>query len=261
MKRKLEEFIFLFFVVIISGCIVITLFIPPIRLVKPKFVYEYGKEKVSTDIKKYAYVNDIVMKHATLDFSKIKNRVGEYPAKIVYQNKDYDFIVKIEDTIKPSVTLKDVEFFYSPGTIIAAKDLIARVDDASATTAYFIDENQNLEEEIILKETGSYVKRVVVEDAQGNRSASYRVKLTIGNHRKKPEFYGIEEITIKMETAFNPREGVSAYASNGTDLTDRIRIMKNNVNVHVVGTYEVIYYVVDDMNVSKQKSRKVCVVE
>lgn len=51
--------------------------------------------------------------------------------------------------------------------------------------------------------------------------------------------------TIKVGDKFNPLDGVSAKSGDGEDLTNKIEISDNEVNVDKAGTYKVSYYVKD----------------
>ena len=50
---------------------------------------------------------------------------------------------------------------------------------------------------------------------------------------------------LKKEQTFDPLEGVQAYDVEDGDITNQIKVIHNNVNTNHVGTYQVIYEVVD----------------
>ena len=259
MKRNIETAIFLFFVLISILCIYLSFKIPAIQLIRSEYVFEYGVDEIPTEVENYAYANDTVLEHAILDFSQVQDKVGEYTAKVIYQEQDYEFKVMIEDTTNPVVSLKGVEFNFTPGSTIKAEDLIDNIQDASLTNAYFVLDNGELVSEMHYESIGTYVQKVLVEDEQGNRSATYRVKIVIGYYVKRPTIEGAEDITIPLDKPFDARKGVTAFDGNGSDITDQIRLLKNDVDVSKPGIYEVIYYVMDQNNSSRQVSRRVIV--
>lgn len=65
--------------------------------------------------------------------------------------------------------------------------------------------------------------------------------------------------TIKVGDKFNPLDGVSAKSGDGEDLTNKIEISDNEVNVDKAGTYKVSYYVKDSNGKEASKTITVTV--
>lgn len=65
--------------------------------------------------------------------------------------------------------------------------------------------------------------------------------------------------TIKVGDKFNPLDGVSAKSGYGEDLTNKIEISDNEVNVDKAGTYKVSYYVKDSNGKEASKTITVTV--
>lgn len=65
--------------------------------------------------------------------------------------------------------------------------------------------------------------------------------------------------TIKVGDKFNPLDGVSAKSGDGEDLTNKIEISDNEVNVDKSGTYKVSYYVKDSNGKEASKTITVTV--
>ena len=55
----------------------------------------------------------------------------------------------------------------------------------------------------------------------------------------------VNDRIVKKGTNFDPLEGVQAYDVEDGDITNQIKVIHNNVNTNHVGTYQVIYEVVD----------------
>ena len=68
-------------------------------------------------------------------------------------------------------------------------------------------------------------------------------------------------VEIVKGTDFDAMKGVKASDGNGNDITSSIKILKNNVNVNEVGTYEVIYSVTNKQGNNIQRTRKVEVIK
>ena len=55
----------------------------------------------------------------------------------------------------------------------------------------------------------------------------------------------VNDRIVKKGTNFDPLEGVQAYDVEDGDITNQIKVIHNNVNTNHVGTYQVIYEVID----------------
>lgn len=67
--------------------------------------------------------------------------------------------------------------------------------------------------------------------------------------------------TIVQGSMFNEKEGVSATDVEEGNLTDKIEVIKNDVKIDIVGTYDVTYKVTDKNNETTTKTIKVTVIE
>lgn len=259
MKEKITQVILVFFVIVSALTIFLALRITPITLKRTTFVYEYGTP-VSTDAAYYVNGNESIMKDVVLNLKNVKNEIGLYKASASYANVTLDFYIKIQDTTKPVVTLKQVVFNVNVGEKITALDLIDEVEDHSDIIAYFLVDNEK-HSSLTFYEKGSYIRNIIVEDAAGNQASKLRVKIMVGRMGNYPTLTGINNIEIVKGSKFDPLDGVKASDGNGNDITSKIKILKNNVNVKEVGTYEVIYSVTNSDGNNLQRTRKVEVVK
>lgn len=259
MKNKIIIGVFCFFVLSSALLLFLTLYISPLELKKETFVYEYGKTEISTNVADYINANPKVISEAKLNFAEVKNEVGVYPASIKYLSDEYHFYVKVVDTTKPVAKLKQVEFNFKKGTTVNAIDLLESVEDSSDSIAYFKTEEDTKTTSKLFDKDGVYVENIIVADSSNNISATLRVKIVIGQSGNNPSISGIETITIKKGSDFDPLKGVKALDGKGNDITGNIKIIKNDVNTDEEGIYEVIYTVTNSSNLSLQRSRKVVV--
>lgn len=263
MKNKIIIGIFSFFIFVGSFIIVLAYNVEPLQLKRDCFIYEYGKGEISTDVAYYINANENVVNSATLNLDNVKSDIGLYPANIVYLGVEYPFYIKIVDTTKPVVKLKQVQINAVIAETIAAIDLVESVDDNSDIIAYFKTEDENKTTSKTYNETGSFIENIIVEDSSGNQSAMLRVKIVVetANRGAIPTFSGIDNTEIIIGDKFDVLQGVSASDGKGNDITDAIKILKNNVNINKVGTYEVIYSVTNASGNTNQKTRKIIVVD
>lgn len=260
MKNRIVAVVLAFFVFVNTILIVCAFNITPLTIKRDTFIYEYGSE-ISTAPQHYINANEAILSQVVLNFSELKNEIGLYKVSATYLGVDYPFYIKIVDTTKPVVTLKASIFNVKLNTEIKAIDLIEKVEDNSEITAYFKGEGEEKSTSKTFKEKGSYVEWIVVEDKAGNQSATLRVKIVAGENGNKPTLTGIDNIEVLKGSSFNPLNGVEATDGNGNNITEKIKILKNNVNINEVGEYEVIYSVTNDKGHTLQRTRRVTVIK
>lgn len=260
MKNRIISVVLSFFVIVNIILIACAFNVTPLTIKRDTFVYEYGSE-ISTKPQDYINANEAILSQVILNFSNLKNEIGEYKVSATYLGVEYPFYIKIVDTTKPVVTLKASTFNVHLNTEVYAIDLIEKVEDNSDIAAYFIDENGEKSTHKVFTEKGSYVERIIVEDQAGNQSASLRVKIVAGQNGNNPTLTGIDDIEVLKNSKFNPLDGVKATDGSGNDITKNIKILKNNVNTDKVGDYEVIYSITNDKGHNLQRTRRVSVIK
>ncbi|QQY27136.1 DUF5011 domain-containing protein [Thomasclavelia ramosa] len=260
MKNRIISVVLSFFVIVNIILIACAFNVTPLTIKRDTFVYEYGSE-ISTKPQDYINANEAILSQVILNFSNLKNEIGEYKVSATYLGVEYPFYIKIVDTTKPVVTLKASTFNVHLNTEVYAIDLIEKVEDNSDIAAYFIDENGEKSTHKVFTQKGSYVERIIVEDQAGNQSASLRVKIVAGQNGNNPTLTGIDDIEVLKNSKFNPLDGVKATDGSGNDITKNIKILKNNVNTDKVGDYEVIYSITNDKGHNLQRTRRVSVIK
>ena len=260
MKNRIISVVLSFFVIVNIILIACAFNVTPLTIKRDTFVYEYGSE-ISTKPQDYINANEAILSQVILNFSNLKNEIGEYKVSATYLGVEYPFYIKIVDTTKPVVTLKASTFNVHLNTEVYAIDLIEKVEDNSDIAAYFIDENGEKSTHKVFTEKGSYVERIIVEDQAGNQSASLRVKIVARQNGNNPTLTGIDDIEVLKNSKFNPLDGVKATDGSGNDITKNIKILKNNVNTDKVGDYEVIYSITNDKGHNLQRTRRVSVIK
>jgi hypothetical protein len=261
MKNKIIGGIILFFTAITILLIILSLNIVPLEVKLETFKYEYGKDTISTNVADYINANETVISLAQLNVSEVKNEVGTYPASVTYMGKDYHFKIKVVDTTKPIVKVKQVQFNISLHTTLEASALLESIEDSSDVIAYFQNEDGSLHTTKTFDKKDSYVENIIVIDSSENQSAKLRVKIVVGVTGTIPILEGIEDVEINVGEKFDPLKDVIATDGLGNDITGQIQILKNSVNEKEAGIYEVIYTITNDGGQTTQRSRKVVVLE
>lgn len=240
--------------------IYLALTISPIKLKRTSFVYEYGEE-IAIDVSYYVNANASVLENVKLNLSEVSTEVGTYSASIDYLGEKQVFEIKIVDTVKPKVQLKQVQYNIQLGKTLKAKDLIKNIEDQSETTVYFY--NEKTQQKVKSKSynvEGSFIERIIVEDEHGNQSASLRVKIVVETNKILPEIKGVKDITIMVGEEIDLLKGISAIDDLEGNITSRI-IVEGQVNNQEPGEYQIVYTVNDNAGNIAKVVRKVTVIE
>ena len=209
---------------------------------------------------------DITDKIEILENEVDTTKPGKY--EVTYKVTDSGGASHVK-TIKVTVNPKMEPINAAP--IIEAEDKTLTVGDAfdpmadvTATDA----EDGNLTDKIeILKNTvdpskpGVYEVTYKVTDSKG---ASYTKTITVTVNPKMEVLNAIptikaEDKTITVGDTFDPKADVTAEDVEDGDLTDKIEVLKNEVDTTKAGKYEVTYKVTDSKGASRTKTITVTV--
>lgn len=104
----------------------------------------------------------------------------------------------------------------------------------------------------------------VIYSATDKGNKTTRVQSTVVVNPKSESINAIPKITandviIQLNDEFNELSGVTAYDEEDKDITENIRVIKNEVNTKVAGKYNVVYGVTDSKGASAVKTITVIV--
>ena len=88
-----------------------------------------------------------------------------------------------------------------------------------------------------------------------------RIDLSTPIVEKKPPVIEAVDKTIYEGEKFDSKKDIKAYDNEDGDLTNKIEVISNKVDINTIGTYDVIYKVVDSTNEITTKTIKVTVKE
>lgn len=103
---------------------------------------------------------------------------------------------------------------------------------------------------------GIYTVTYEVSDSENNKTTK-TIKVTVLS--SKPTLTANDK-TIVVGSIFNPLDGVKAFDKEDGDITDKIVVISNNVDINKVGTYKLRYSVTDSDNNRVTKTISVNVV-
>ncbi|WP_327444093.1 immunoglobulin-like domain-containing protein [Clostridium tarantellae] len=164
---------------------------------------------------------------------------------LIYSVTDSD---KNETIIKRNITVKS----NNKPTILGLEDITIKLGDDFDKVANVIayDEEDGeithsiqIEGNVDINNIGTYNLVYKIIDSDGNEVSKNRT-ITVRSNAK-PEIKGVDGIVIKVGDNFHPMNGVTAIDNEDGDLTSNINVI-GNVNVNVIGIYELNYSVIDN---------------
>ena len=140
-------------------------------------------------------------------------------------------------------------------------DPMADVTATDAEDGNLTDKIEILNNEVDTTKPGKYEVTYKVTDRKG---ASYTKTITVTVNPKMEVLNAIptikaEDKTITVGDTFDPKADVTAEDVEDGDLTDRIEVLKNEVDTTKAGKYEVTYKVTDRKGASRTKTITVTV--
>lgn len=122
-----------------------------------QFTTEYAR------LKRCRFASDI----SAIDIGK----VGEYPVTLAHGKQQEQVVLRIQDTTAPKVTFR-TELSKSVGYVPEAMDFVENFSDYSETTVSFA------EAPVLTEDYADVTVKVIVEDAQGNKTEQECVLIT-----------------------------------------------------------------------------------
>lgn len=209
---------------------------------------------------------DITDKIEILENEVDTTKPGKY--EVTYKVTDSGGASHVK-TIKVTVNPKMEPLNARP--IIKAEDKTLTVGDAfdpmadvTATDA----EDGNLTDKIEIKkndvDTTKPGKNEVTYKVTDSKGASYTKSITVTvNPKMEPinsaPIIKAEDKTLTVGDTFDPKADVTATDAEDGDLTDKIEVLKNEVDTTKAGKYEVTYKVTDNQGASRTKTITVTV--
>ena len=146
-------------------------------------------------------------------------------------------------------------------TVGDAFDPMADVTATDAEDGNLTDKIEILNNEVDTTKPGKYEVTYKVTDSKG---ASYTKTITVTVNPKMEVLNAIptikaEDKTLTVGDTFDPKADVTATDAEDGDLTDKIEILKNEVDTTKPGKYEVTYKVTDSKGASRTKTITVTV--
>ena len=108
-----------------------------------------------------------------------------------------------------------------------------------------------------LTKIGEYSITYTVKDSS-NFSASKTIKVTV--LPTDAPIIDVKDITISAYKTFDPKKNVKVTDNHYGDITSKLEVVENNVNINKTGIYTVKYRATNDSNITTNKTIKVTVI-
>ena len=180
----------------------------------------------------------------------IDNKVpGQYPLTFWCDNRNYETVLNIVDTIPPSAEVQDLvtDVFVLP----EASEFVTNYDDVTNVTYAY--------ETVPDVSTGGLKEGTIkFTDTSGN-STVLPVKLTVIDDFEAPKLYGVHTIEVYEGDNIKYREDLKI--EDDKDPNPILEIDNSKVDVKKPGTYEVTYTVTDSTGNSREYTSNVVIME
>ena len=158
---------------------------------------------------------------------------GQYQLTLKSENKEYDAVLVVRDTVKPIATA--VAQTVSGGSEIKAESFVKEIHDATAVTVSF-------ETAPDTAAPGQQQVVILLTDL-GSNVARLETTLTVVVDTVAPEITGVKDLTAYVGDSVAYRAGVSA--TDDTDASVQLQIDSAAVDLSTPGVYKVIYSATD----------------
>ena len=256
------------FVVVVGS--VVFYFCYKVEPITDRMVVELG-DTVSENYNDYITGMEWSVARSSLDLSGVDTgTVGTYQAYLTHGWQKFTYEIVIEDTVAPVITLKKDkvplklgEKYSCSHLIESAEDISGKVRFSLASTNGKVTSNQ---QRILFEECGEYAVDVTVTDPSGN-SASKTVSVIVDTppvlNGASPVYIavGSEETNPEIASEAYYLAGVTAMDEVDGDLTERVEVQLEGLDVSTPGEYEISYCVTDNYGLVTEEAITVEIID
>ncbi|UJS28689.1 DUF5011 domain-containing protein [Macrococcoides canis] len=188
--------------------------------------------------------------------STSKEKTASAPSSIELQASKDKQVMALAANNVPSISTTAINNYkvgdtFSPLAGMTASD----VEDGDLTS-----EIQVVSNNVDTTKAGTYQIVYQVTDSNGNVSRATRnILVSDATPQSVPKITNTASNTYTVGDAFNPLTGVTATDAEDGNITNKIQIVSNNVDMTTAGTYQIVYQVTDSTNQTFKLTRTVLV--
>ena len=231
-RRRDQRKLLLIFGVLAAIVLVISaILLVPFFQVKHKVTLEAGEElpEVSELLRWGGDDAEIVSGADTVDLHK----VGDYELTVRVGKRKIKCTLSVKDTVAPKVSAQDQSAWV--GDEISADRFLASVEDATSTTAAFVQEPD-------LGKAGTQTVKIRVTDEGGN-TVETEAQLTVMEDTEPPVISGVKDLTVAVGGSISYKKDVTV--TDNRDENVELTVDNSAVNLNEKGSYPVTYKAVD----------------
>lgn len=227
--------------------------------VEPSFrrvTYELGS-RVSRDVEDYLTGAAWSVRRGKLDLTLVdEGRPGVYRAAVTHGRDTFRYLISLEDTTPPKIRRQPKEICLALNQTYGPQELIAGVWDASRDVEVQFVWGKERRETVRFARTGRFSCTVEARDSSGNREV-LEIPVTVDT---PPRIGGVRDIYAALGSQVDYRREVSAWDDRDGDLTGRLKVEQEQVELNREGVYPLVYRVEDDFGLSAVSYARVTVV-
>ncbi|MBQ7924967.1 MAG: trypsin-like peptidase domain-containing protein [Lachnospiraceae bacterium] len=221
-------------------------YVMPVKQVAEVFTYELG-QGVSHEITDYVTGRNWVVAKSHLDLSYVReHEVGEYPVTVHHGFQNFEYIIRIQDTTPPILTLKGGPYVLEVGESYGVDSFAVEARDNSARISWGIAAAESTEDlgsadsyshTLVFENMGYQRIAISAQDASGNISwLELDVLVDDG-----PEIAGVRDFYLAVGSQADYMKDITSVDAVDGDVTETLLVDVSQVNTDIPGAYEVVY--------------------
>lgn len=221
-------------------------YVVPVEQVTTQFTYELGQD-VSRDITDYVTGRDWAVAKSTLDISQVQaDTVGEYPVMVRHGFQRFEYIIRIQDTTAPVLTLEGGPYVLELGESYGVDFFDIEVQDYSEHITMGIGDGDGMDdmadsrsygEELSYDSTGYRQVAISATDASGN-TGWMQLDVLVDDG---PEIEGVKDFYLAVGAQPDYFAGITSVDEVDGDLTAALAVDVTAVDYRTPGVYQVTY--------------------
>lgn len=261
-KKKKAKKIGLILGIVAAVIVIVALlpFVVPLNKVTDSITVELGDE-LTTNLDDYVSGFAPGFWVTKLDVSMVDtSKVGDYTTIVKHGFQEFTYTILVRDTTAPVLTLDTENIYLKKGQMYPADYFVEEVFDLSGEVTVTVSDTvmPDFRRTYAYSENcGVYVLSFYAKDASGNESA-YTLSVTVDT---APTISGIKEYYVVPGTTLNYLEFISAYDEVDGDVSESVQVNAENVDLSVLGSYELVYMCEDSYGLESEESVAVNVME
>lgn len=235
-------------------------FVVPLKQVTKTINVELG-DTISTELDDYVSGFAPGFWVTSLDVSRVDTgNVGDYTVIVKHGFQELTYTILVRDTVAPVLTLATDNIYLEKGQMYPVNYFVEEAFDLSGDITVTVSDSVMPDFRrtyAYSEDCGVYVLSFFAKDTSGNESV-YTLSVTVDT---APTISGMKEYYVVPGTTLDYLEFITAYDEVDGDVSENVHVNAEDVDLSVVGSYELIYICEDSYGLKSEESVAVNVME